>query len=141
MEVVSEVLSETMFRAFRSFHTYNGASTFTTWCIAIARNVLRELKRKPKHAHVGSYNVYEELLLDDSTQREIEHSLSAERVEHLFTLMPENVGKIIRMLYDDCSYSEIGEFMNVPIGTVRSRINRYRTIAKQVLIDNAVCLN
>jgi len=130
-----DVAQETFIKAYRSLASFRGESSFSTWLYRIATNLcidrVRKIKRSPKPA----YSLDEPIDADeDKGGREVadttfEPSMSIERdevrrrVRETVAEMPEKLRAVIVMCdIQGMSYESIAEVLNVPLGTVKSRL-------------------
>lgn len=123
-------------RAFEALHSFRGASAFGTWLYRIVMNVCLDELRKRRNQPVS-------LVPDDDDEDSLEERdipddsdepgmLAEQRerqavVQAAIERLPEDYRAII-VLYDirGFSYQEIGEVLDIPLGTVKSRLNRAR---------------
>ena len=122
-------------RAYRSLRTFRRSSSFTTWLYRIVSNVCLDMVRRQKRHGVS-------LTLDSDEEQQAEREIPDER-EHperlaLETELQKAVHRAMRQLrmehrvvltlYDlaGFSYEEIAEMQKLPLGTVKSRLNRAR---------------
>jgi RNA polymerase sigma-70 factor (ECF subfamily) len=93
-----------------------------SWLFTILRNCFLKSVRRPGHLLASS------LELDmDSVPEEVpkEGDLDAELLQKSLDELPENFRLVLVMFYfEDCSYREIAEKLDLPIGTVMSRLAR-----------------
>ena len=141
---VEDVTQEAFIKAYRALPKFRGDSAFYTWLYRIgintAKNYLMAAKRRaPTSTSVDSdeaegleegeqlrdINTPESLLLS----REIGDTVNA-----TMQALPEELRAAIQLReIEGMSYEDIAQFMNCPIGTVRSRIFRAReAIAEQL---------
>ena len=129
-----DLTQEVFLRVFRSLHTYNPDSGgFRTWLVRLTRNLLIDNYRKnKKHQAVdsleGQIHALEEtsgigaradrLLRSREAQEALQSALSQ--------LSPELREAVILRDFQELEYREIGESLDIPEGTVKSRINRGR---------------
>jgi len=132
-----DVVQEAFIRVFSSLHTFRGDAYFTTWVYRIVTNVYLDEKKKSKsHRQVSLDEAID--LEENQVDRQIEDAgplpsevvESKERarvVQNAINSLPD-YQKIIVTLYhlQHRSYEEIAEILNLPIGTVKSRLNRAR---------------
>jgi RNA polymerase sigma-70 factor, ECF subfamily len=142
-----DVLQETLLKAYRGYHTYSEGTNLKAWLYRILTNTFinkyRRQSRRPQEVELGEL---EDLYLfrrlgeegpggatrsaeDEALDRFVDGDIKA-AVESL----PENF-RIPVLLADveGFSYKEIAKIMDVPIGTVMSRLHRGRKALQQAL--------
>lgn len=133
----NDVAQEAFVRVFNSIQTFRGDANFTTWIYRIVTNVYLDERKKSKSHRLTSLDDYIDLE-ENSVSRQIEDegplpdevAQSKERnqaVRNAVNSLPD-YQRIIVTLYHlhDMSYDEIAEILHLPIGTVKSRLNRAR---------------
>jgi RNA polymerase sigma-70 factor (ECF subfamily) len=132
-----DATQEALIAVTRGLHRYDGRSRFTTWLYRVATNAaldeLRRRKRRPEP-------------VDDPDDRSAPaggrlESAVAARVDldaALAGLTPEFRAAVVLRDLCDFDYAEIAEVLDVPIGTVRSRIARGRAAIADVLREPTV---
>ena len=133
----SDVTQEAFIRVFNSIHTFRGDAVFTTWIYRIVTNVYLDERKKSKSHRQTSLDDYIELdenavtrQIEDEgpTPDEIVETKERDRVvQEAVSSLPE-YQRVIVVLYhmQSRSYEEIAEILHLPIGTVKSRLNRAR---------------
>ncbi len=133
----ADVAQEAFIRAFNSIQTFRGDANFTTWIYRIVTNVYLDERKKSKAHRQTSLDEYIELdensvtrqIVDESpTPDEMVESKERARVlQNAINALPD-YQKIILTLYSfqHRSYEEIADILRLPIGTVKSRLNRAR---------------
>lgn len=127
-------------RAFRSLRTFRRSSSFTTWLYRIVSNVCLDTVRRQKR-HAQSLTLESEddqfvereipddraqperTALETELQQAVHRALGRLRMEH----------RTVLVLYDlaGFSYEEIAEMLKLPLGTVKSRLNRARLALRE----------
>lgn len=140
----NDIAQDAFLRVFNAIGNFRGDASFTTWLFRITTNVfLDDRKKMRSHPHT-SLDEYMEL--DESTvARQIEDSgptpeaitEEGERnriLKDAVASLPE-YQRVMVVLYhtEQKSYEEIAEIMDMPIGTVKSRLNRARLALKEKL--------
>ncbi len=129
-----DVLQETFLRLYKNKHYYKEIAKFSTWIYTIAGNLAKTELRKRRRRTFFSINQYggEEKdydIPDDSnnpeqeTNTQITDDIIQEAIERLSPKFKEVI--ILRDI-QGFSYDEISEMIKVPLGTVKSRVNRAR---------------
>lgn len=132
-----DVLQETYLKIFRNIHRFERGSSFHTWAYRIAVNQSishRRKRRLPSLRFSGGSKENESREIDPqdprSDQTSLEKLLNDERNEQveqaLMSLPSAHRAVLVMCDYDDLRYEEIAEILDIPIGTVRSRIHRAR---------------
>jgi RNA polymerase sigma-70 factor (ECF subfamily) len=140
----SDVAQEAFIRVFNSINTFRGEANFTTWLYRIVTNVyLDERKKQKSHLHTSLEDYIE--LEENSVTRQIEDGrptpdAMVEQVERDGILhkaiqqLPEYQRMMVILYHTQSkSYEEIADIMKLPIGTVKSRLNRARLALKEKL--------
>ncbi|MCE5314116.1 MAG: sigma-70 family RNA polymerase sigma factor [Armatimonadota bacterium] len=140
----NDVAQEAFVRVFNSIGTFRGDANFTTWIYRIVTNVYLDERKKAKSHRQVSLDEYIDLD-ENSVSRQIEDenplpeqiAESKERnqaVRAAISSLPD-YQRIIMTLYHlhDRSYEEIADILHLPIGTVKSRLNRARQALKEKL--------
>ena len=134
LESSEDVVQETMIKLYQKKHYYREIAKFSTWLYTIAKNLANTELRKRKQRKTTLLSQFSK---DDKT-----YELPSNDPEPGQEVQTDIVNKIIRKAVDQLSekfkivivlrdiqglsYEDISEIINVPIGTVKSRINRAR---------------
>lgn len=141
-EDARDVLQDTFLSAYQSLHTFKGGSQFFTWLYRIAINTAITLKRKRRaiiSLTPGGDGQPAHELADDSDSNRPGHNLEMAEQERkvqdaLARLSPEHRVVLILKDLDAKKYEEMAEILDVPIGTVRSRLHRARLELRDILL-------
>lgn len=140
----NDVAQEAFIRVFNSIQTFRGDANFTTWIYRIVTNVYLDERKKAKSHRLTSLDDYIELdensvtrqIEDDNPTPDVvvEHKERDLAVQRAINSLPD-YQRIIVSLYhtQNRSYEEIAEILQLPIGTVKSRLNRARLALKEKL--------
>lgn len=139
-----DLLQETFLRVFRNRHSYEPIAKFSTWLYTIAGNLARsEYRRRKRHRTYSIYGEHEdeeyELPIPSdalSPDRFAERGIHSRRIEEALESLSDDFREVV-VLRDiqQMSYEEIAEITALPMGTVKSRINRGRTKLQTLLKD------
>ena len=143
-ECADDLAQEVFVRVFVHRRNYRRGSKFSTWLFTIAANLAKnEIRRRVRRRNWFSLDALQEVLGDsapqlaDSTEgREtrMEREQLRDAVGRAITAVPEKyrLSLVLRDI-EGLSYEEIAEALGIPGGTVRSRINRARSMLKRKL--------
>jgi len=134
---VEDILQETFIRVWKHRQRYKTVARFSTWVYTIAGNLakteLRRLKiRRSVYIRTGGEPLEEEGIDVVDTSADPESDAAREEIRRLVTKEIQHLPEAYRMAVilrdvNDKSYEEVSEILGVPVGTVKSRINRGRT--------------
>jgi RNA polymerase sigma-70 factor (ECF subfamily) len=132
----NDLLQETYLRAFRFFDKFEKGTNCKAWLYRIMKNLyINSYKKKTSGPIKIDYeeveNFYENIKpsnTDDAhLEREIFDSLLDDEVSQAIAALPEDFRTVIILSdIEGYTYEEIAEFVDCPIGTVRSRLHRAR---------------
>ena len=145
MKEGEDLLQETFLRVYRNRHSYRRIARFSTWLYTIAGNLARSEYRKRKRRRLYSIQTtnrdaeeYEVEIPDEtfSPDRHTESTLQNKYIQEALNQIPEEFREVV-VLRDvqELAYEEIAQITGLPMGTVKSRINRGRTKLQLLLKD------
>ena len=147
-----DLVQETFLRAFRSWDKYTPGTQCKSWLFTICRNVfLRQRERGQRHDELVSENVDRSSGPFEAVNPVWVRAVKADPEGEFFdAIVDEVVLEKVQALPEDyrmavvlsdlegLSYQEIADMMDVPVGTVKSRLFRGRRLLQSVLYDYAV---
>ena len=149
-----DLVQETFLRAWRSFEQFKPGTRAKSWLFTICRNVfLRQVERGKKHGEIvereaprtdsGGYggDVVNPLWADTSRtdpEGDFFGRIVDDEVLAAIDALPEEYRTAVVLSdVEGFSYQEIGDLMEIPVGTVKSRLFRGRRQLQKVLYDYA----
>lgn len=95
----------------------------STWIFRIARNKFIDHTRKQKYPEVNADDHVASLVAPDQTDRPVQTLQDVNRIQSALTKLSPDQKKVIELsFFEELSHSQISDFLNVPLGTVKSRI-------------------
>lgn len=119
----------------RALPSFDGRSAFGTWAYRIATNAaLDEARRRQRRPRIGRDELDVSTLVDLSSDRVFASLDERDALEKALASVPEDF-RVAVVLRDvaDLDYDQIAQVLEVPIGTVRSRIARGRAHLADIL--------
>ena len=140
----NDVAQDAFLRVFNAIGSFRGDSSFSTWLFRITTNVFLDERKKARAHPQSSLDEYMELgessvarqIEDPSPTPEavLEESERAQILQKAVSDLPEYQRAMVTLYHgQQKSYEEIAEIMDLPIGTVKSRLNRARLALKEKL--------
>jgi RNA polymerase sigma-70 factor (ECF subfamily) len=144
----NDLLQETVLRAYRFFHQFESGTNCRAWMLTILFNNFRNGYRKSSREQPASTadefdrKVDMESLRADPTGSNPEALLSGQgmegEVENALAGLPGEFREAILLVdVEELSYQEVSGVLDVPIGTVKSRVSRGRAMLRDALADFA----
>jgi RNA polymerase sigma-70 factor (ECF subfamily) len=148
-EEAEDLMQETYARAFRSWQSYQPGTNLRAWLLRILTNLNidrgRRLQRSPdlQPLEEGDYYLYNRLeeagREPNNDQDRVDERLSQDDVVSALSAVPHDFRDVIVLVdIGDFSYADAAQILEIPIGTVMSRLHRGRRILKRELADQAV---
>ncbi len=143
-DLAEDVAQETFYRAYRSAASYKRIAKFSTWLYTIAINLCRNELRRRKHRFYSLEEMAERdeeasvrIDIEDETakpDRRVEQKELGRLIMQAIDRLPEKFKQpLVLRDVEGLSYEETGEILNLPEGTVKSRINRARQRVKEMI--------
>jgi RNA polymerase sigma-70 factor, ECF subfamily len=148
-----DLVQETFLRAFRSWDQYTRGTRAKSWLFTICRNVfLRKRERAKRHEEILSENAPRSDVSGASLSNPVWSTVQAldpegdffesivdDRIIEAIEALPEEYRTAVVLSdIEGLPYAEIADLMEVPVGTVKSRLFRGRRRLQEVLYDYAV---
>jgi RNA polymerase sigma-70 factor (ECF subfamily) len=140
-----EIVQEALLKVWHKAHTFNPkTASANTWLFTIVRNQRIDFVRKERPDLVVSddlWPVTEQEKYVEETKRlddQVESDLNAKVLRTLISELPEEQRQIVfKVYFEGKSHSEIAAELDLPLGTIKSRLrlamNKLDTLAKQNL--------
>ncbi len=149
-EDAEDLMIETFEKAFRKIKTYKSDFAFSTWLFRIATNHGIDYLRSSQQVRYDKVRIDKVYNYEDDFQKEIvipESSLNPEEsivdfqqkkiLKEFIQKLPPDYRRILVLRYfEDYSYNEISESLDLPIGTVKARLFRARELLQAMLSKN-----
>ncbi|MDR3522101.1 MAG: sigma-70 family RNA polymerase sigma factor [Acidocella sp.] len=130
-----DLVQESVLRGLRYFESYSGDG-FKSWMAAIMRNVHRD---RPKVLPVSAEDEWLHAIPDSAPSPEecSVHKSNALRLRGLVAQLPDSLREVLILReYGDLSYTQIAITLDLPVGTVMSRLSRARDSLRAAWFGN-----
>lgn len=138
--VAEDIVQDTLVKLYTHKDYYRNIAKFSTWIYTIAGNLAKTELRKNKRRKVtnlsdmGSDDWEFEIPAKEDTAEEVYNQFDGEHINKAIQTLPDHFREVI-ILRDiqELSYEEVSNIVEVPLGTVKSRINRARLQLQEML--------
>jgi RNA polymerase sigma-70 factor (ECF subfamily) len=147
-EEAEDLVQETYARAFRSWRSFTPGTNLRAWLLRILTNINidrgRKIQRSPdtQPLEEGDYFLYNRLeeAGDGATDEDrVVERLSQDDVVKALSAVPHDFRDVVVLVdIGDFSYADAAQILDIPVGTVMSRLHRGRRILKKAMADSAV---
>lgn len=138
-----DIGQETFIRAYINIHSFDDKRKFSTWLYRIATNLTidRIRKRKPDYyldaeiRGTDGLNMYSQLATDSRLpEEEVQGMELQDYINQEIAGLPPKYRSVINLRYlEEFSLQEISDILDIPLGTVKTRIHRGREALRKKL--------
>jgi RNA polymerase sigma-70 factor (ECF subfamily) len=148
-EEAEDLVQDTYARAFRSWRQYTPGTNLRAWLLRILTNLNIDRGRREQRApemqslEQGDYYLYDRLSAGDGNENldeeRVVERLSQDSIVEALASVPHNFRDVIVLVdIGEFSYQDAAQILDIPVGTVMSRLHRGRRALKQSLAESAV---
>ena len=139
-EIADDLVGETFLVAFRRRRTYDlGRADARPWLYGIATNLVSQHRRdEVRRLRLQRVDLASDVLPahdDRVAARVVAQSMRAPLTAALAGLSSDDRDVLLLIAWEQLSYDEVAAALSIPVGTVRSRLNRARRKVRTVLGD------
>jgi RNA polymerase sigma-70 factor (ECF subfamily) len=146
-----DLVQETYFKAYRAFHTFQEGTNLKAWLYRILTNTyINQYRAKKRRPDETDLDEVEDLYLyrrlgglegaeaGRSAEEELIEHLTSDEVKQALEALPEQFRMAVLLAdVEGFAYKEIAEILDIPIGTVMSRLHRGRKAMQKSLYEFA----
>jgi RNA polymerase sigma-70 factor, ECF subfamily len=147
-EDAEELMQETYARAFRSWRSFQPGTNLRAWLLRILTNLNIDRGRRQQRApqmqplEANDYFLYDRLAESGdgaSDEDRVVERLSQDDIVSALSAVPHDFRDVIVLVdLGDFSYQDAAQILDIPVGTVMSRLHRGRRILKRELAESAL---
>lgn len=144
-EEAADIVADAFVRVFNALGNFKAQSAFTTWLYRIITNCYLDSRKRDRSRQTLSLD--QTIVTDGGAEVErqiedesggpdvlVERSERERLVQKALLGLPEYQRAMLIMYHvDSCSYEDIAEALDLPLGTVKSRLNRARLALRDIL--------
>ena len=131
---IEDVASEVFYKVYRSLHRYEPSHALSTWLYRITVNAALDHKRSRRH-DAKNDEIPESLASDGPTAfDEAGDRQQASMLQEALGRLPEHYrAPLVLMHVEGLSLQEVGSILDLPEGTIKSRLFRARALLKEII--------
>jgi RNA polymerase sigma-70 factor (ECF subfamily) len=140
-----DLVQETMLKAYRAWDQYEKGTNAKGWLLTILRHAfINEYRRRTRHPETVDLDTIEPFAVFGEIQEEDPQGAFFDRIVddevlRAIDALPEAFRETLVLSdVEGMSYQEIGKILEIPVGTVKSRLFRARQLLQAKLYDYAV---
>ena len=146
-EEAEDLVQDTYARAFRSWRQFQPGTNLRAWLLRILTNLNidrgRRAQRTPQTQPLepGDYYLYNRLEEDlgPADEERVRERLSQDSIVNALSAVPHDFRDAVVLVdIGEFSYQDAAQILDIPVGTVMSRLHRGRRILKKELAEEAV---
>jgi len=147
-EEAEDLMQEAYARAFRSWRSFTPGTNLRAWLLRILTNLNidrgRRVQRAPdvQSLEAGDYFLADKLEQSGgpiTEEERIDQRLSQDNIVAALSAVPHDFRDVVVLVdIGDFSYQDAAQILDIPVGTVMSRLHRGRRILKKQLAEEAV---
>jgi RNA polymerase sigma-70 factor (ECF subfamily) len=144
-EEAEDLVQETYARAFRSWRQFQPGTNLRAWLLRILTNLNidrgRRIQRQPDMQSIEANDYYLADKLEEtggpiSEEERVDQRLSQDSIVSALSNVPHDFRDVLVLVdIGDFSYQEAAQILDIPVGTVMSRLHRGRRILKTELAE------
>jgi RNA polymerase sigma-70 factor, ECF subfamily len=142
-----DLVQDTIVKAYRFFSSYEKGTNAKAWLFRILKNSYinnyRKKSKKPQEVDYDEVSTFYETVRAERTETsDLEDKMFRELIDddlsRALDSIPEDFRTVVLLCdVEDFTYEEIANMLDVPIGTIRSRLHRGRNLLKVQLMEYA----
>jgi RNA polymerase sigma-70 factor, ECF subfamily len=133
-DAADDLVQATCEKALRSLHLWTPGTRLDSWMFRIMQNEWIDTKRRTRPQVEIDEPAIQPLLVGEDGRRTVEARLTLDQVRALIERLPEEQRTVLTLIcLEDMSYRETAEILEIPIGTVMSRLGRARNALAKAL--------
>lgn len=125
-EITKELTQDVFMNAWKGFKSFRGASSVYTWLYRIALNTVFKYRRdQARQGNKISIDDIADPVTEGNPEKFTVDKADKKIIKSMINLLPKKYQEVLVLrYYEECDYATIARTLEIPIGTVRSRLHR-----------------
>ena len=138
-QLAEDIFQEVFYKVIKNYHKFNHQSSEKTWLIRMTINTCKDMLRTSWIKSVTTFGDLQDSENEYEKPYDIEKKETNKELYELIQRLPQKYKEILLLFYyKDLTYEEISEILQIPEGTVRSRLSRAREKLKKMMNERGV---
>lgn len=133
----ADLTQQTFLCAYKALDNFRGEASMSTWLFGVALTLIRNFRSRSEGRRRDHDPIDEMFDLADPGENPEASVSGRERLRHLMealrALAPEMRDVVMLICFEEHSYEDAARLLDIPIGTVRSRLSRARARLREAL--------
>jgi RNA polymerase sigma-70 factor (ECF subfamily) len=130
-----DIIQDSYLKAWKNISKFKVGSNFRAWIYFITENTMKDFFRKKKpFSYDDNRDSMKQEIENDSVIDKLIESVDNKYLKECVRKLPSCYQEILNLSLHDIPYKEISALLNLPLGTIKSRIHRAKSLLKEISI-------
>lgn len=136
-----DIAQDVFLKVYHSLHQFKGDSSFSTWIYRVTMNKALDWKRKQERSVSREIGTADEQLTNrmDTPEQQLLKQFDHDLIKQSLKLLPEKYQIVLELYYfEECSYKDISERLDIAVKTVETRLYRAKGLVREHLLKGGI---
>lgn len=135
IHTAEDIFQEVFIKVNKNLHTFQGNSSVKTWLIRITINTCKDYLKSAYHRHTVPMDEFvEDNISTEDDFNNIERQETIQSVKEAVMELPDHYKDVVMCVYfQEMSMEQASQMLEVPVGTIKSRLTRAKEKLKEIL--------
>lgn len=138
VDVADDLVQDCVHKAFEKMHMWQPGSNMRAWLFTIMHNIhADQVRRQVNGPQFVSSEDHKHAAMQQKSSLNPELASTLDELDHALSLLSPGHREVIHLVcMEEMRYAEVAEVLDVPVGTVMSRLSRAREQLRSIMYDN-----
>lgn len=134
LSAAEDVFQDVFIKVYKNLNKFKGKSSIKTWIIRITINTSKDYIKTAWNKNVVTVEDYHDIIVESYDNYEKIETVDRDKyiINEIQSLPGKYKDVVICVYYNELSLKETAKFLNIPIGTVKSRLSRAKVKLKEL---------
>lgn len=133
LDEAEDIVQNSLLKARKYFLQLRPGSNFESWLFQITKNTLRDYWKKCKE--VQYFETEMNQITDESISEVLEQRANFVQFKGYLSRLPNYYQELLELWSDEIPYTEVSILLNIPVGTVKSKMSKAKQALKDIIIN------